>query len=118
MLSKSANPLLATPSQAPTGEGVETGWEPPDRVVAKVKAQSRPRTLAVAAAKAEVARDQETLGSTPSGAIGGQLQLVAVFLSKNRGNRQALAATDQLYRHSAMVPSFALSAQHRAPGGS
>src|SRR5713101_7166527 len=45
MLSKSANPLPATPSQAPTGEGVETGWEPPDRVRAKVKAQSRPRTL-------------------------------------------------------------------------
>src|SRR2546426_2416651 len=45
MLSKSANPQLATPSQAPTGEGVETGWEPPDRVTAKVKAQSRPRTL-------------------------------------------------------------------------
>ena len=32
MLSKSANPSLATPSQAPRGEGVETGWEPPDRV--------------------------------------------------------------------------------------
>src|SRR5438128_3179546 len=45
MLSKSANPSLATPSQAPIGEGVETGWEPPDRVTAKVKAQSRPRTL-------------------------------------------------------------------------
>src|SRR2546430_10442328 len=45
MLSKSANPQLATPSQAPTGEGVETGREPPDRVTAKVKAQSRPRTL-------------------------------------------------------------------------
>src|SRR2546430_2078949 len=45
MLSKSANPSLATPSQAPRGEGVETGWEPPDRVTAKVKAQSRPRTL-------------------------------------------------------------------------
>src|SRR6266853_4356136 len=45
MLSNSANPLLATPSQAPRGEGVETGWEPPDRVMAKVKAQSRPRTL-------------------------------------------------------------------------
>jgi hypothetical protein len=45
MLSKSANPLLATPSQAPEGEGVETGREPPDRVTAKVKAQSRPRTL-------------------------------------------------------------------------
>src|SRR2546428_706107 len=45
MLSKSADPSLATPSQAPRGEGVETGWEPPDRVAAKVKAQSRPRTL-------------------------------------------------------------------------
>src|SRR6266550_5265080 len=45
MLSKSANPSLATPSQAPIGEGVETGWEPPDRVTAKVKAQSGPRTL-------------------------------------------------------------------------
>src|SRR2546427_8767810 len=45
MLSKSANPSLVTPSQAPRGEGVETGWEPPDRVTAKVKAQSRPRTL-------------------------------------------------------------------------
>src|SRR5439155_7626041 len=44
MLSKSADPSLATPSQAPRGEGVETGWEPPDRVMAKVKAQSRPRT--------------------------------------------------------------------------
>src|SRR2546422_7303604 len=31
---------------APRGEGVETGWEPSDRVVAKVKAQPRPRTLA------------------------------------------------------------------------
>src|SRR5689334_7229852 len=46
MLSKSADPSLATPSQAPKGEGVETGREPPDRVTAKVKAQSRPRTLA------------------------------------------------------------------------
>src|SRR6266699_152239 len=45
MLSKSADPSLATPSQAPRGEGVEAGWEPPDRVRAKVKAQSRPRTL-------------------------------------------------------------------------
>src|SRR5213079_3129186 len=45
MLSKSADPSLATPSQAPRGEGVETGWEPPERVVAKVKAQSRPQTL-------------------------------------------------------------------------
>src|SRR5437764_11671311 len=45
MLSKSANPSLATPSQAPRGEGVETGREPPDRVMAQVKAQSRPRTL-------------------------------------------------------------------------
>src|SRR5213082_1310465 len=45
MLSKSANPSLATPSQAPRGEGVETGREPPDRVRAKVKAQSRPQTL-------------------------------------------------------------------------
>src|SRR5439155_27288158 len=45
MLSKSADPSLATPSQAPRGEGVETGWEPPERVTAKVKAQSRPRTL-------------------------------------------------------------------------
>src|SRR5207302_7918047 len=45
MLSKSADPSPETPSQAPDGEGVETGWEPPDRVMAKVKAQSRPRTL-------------------------------------------------------------------------
>src|SRR5437667_10423534 len=45
MLSKSADPSLATPSQVPTGEGVETGREPPDRVTAKAKAQSRPRTL-------------------------------------------------------------------------
>src|SRR6266571_4076432 len=69
MLSKSANPSLATPSQAPRGEGVETGWEPPDRVTAKVKAQSRPRTLSGrAAAKAEVAWDQESPGSSPGGA--------------------------------------------------
>jgi len=45
MLSKSANPSLATPSQALRGEGVETGREPPDRITAKVKAQSRPQTL-------------------------------------------------------------------------
>jgi len=45
MLSKSADPSPATPSQASKEEGVETGWEPPDRVTAKVKAQSRPRTL-------------------------------------------------------------------------
>src|SRR5256885_1289612 len=70
MLSKSANPSLVTPSQAPGGEGVETGWEPPDRVTAKVKAQSRPRTLTMrAAAKAEVAWDQESPGSSPGGAI-------------------------------------------------
>src|SRR2546426_3607540 len=70
MLSKSANPSLATPSQALRGEGVETGWEPPDRVAAKVKAQSRPRTPADrAAAKAEVAWDQESPGSSPGGAI-------------------------------------------------
>src|SRR6267142_1223408 len=70
MLSKSADPSLATPSQAPRGEGVETGWEPPDRVTAKVKAQSRPRTLITrAAAKVEVAWDQESPGSSPGGAI-------------------------------------------------
>src|SRR5207249_11959255 len=70
MLSKSADPSLATPSQAPRGEGVETGWEPPDRVTAKVKAQSRPRTLGErAAVKAEVAWDQESPGSSPGGAI-------------------------------------------------
>src|SRR6266581_2998912 len=70
MLSKSANPILATPSQAPRGEGVETGREPPDRVTAKVKAQSRPRTLGErAAVKAEVAWDQESPGSSPGGAI-------------------------------------------------
>src|SRR5437667_5916985 len=70
MLSKSANPWPATPSQAPRGEGVETGWEPPDRVTAKVKAQSRPRTLSDrAAAKAEVAWDQESPGSSPGGAM-------------------------------------------------
>src|SRR5439155_18702550 len=69
MLSKSANPSLVTPSQAPHGEGVETGWEPPDRVTAQVKAQSRPRTLTMwAAAKAEVAWDQESPGSSPGGA--------------------------------------------------
>src|SRR2546427_11401161 len=70
MLSKSANPYVATPSQAPRGEGVEIGWEPPDRVTAKVKAQSRPRTLGErAAVKAEVAWDQESPGSSPGGAI-------------------------------------------------
>jgi len=69
MLSNSADPSLATPSQAPRGEGVETGREPPDRVRAKVKAQSRPQTLYLrAAAKAEVAWDQESPGSIPGGA--------------------------------------------------
>ena len=72
MPSKSANPSLATPSQARSGcrEGVETGWGPPDRATAKAKAQSRPRTLVGfrAAAKAEVVWDQESPGSIPGGA--------------------------------------------------
>src|SRR5881628_1602726 len=68
MLSKSANPSLATPSQAPRGEGVETGWEPPDRVMAKVKAQFQTTNACRAAAKAEVVRDQESPGSSPGGA--------------------------------------------------
>ena len=38
-------PLTGNAEPSPDGEGVETGWEPPDRVTAKVKAQSRPRTL-------------------------------------------------------------------------
>src|SRR5205823_12410127 len=38
-------PLTGNAEPSPDGEGVETGWEPPDRVMAKVKAQSRPRTL-------------------------------------------------------------------------
>src|SRR2546423_2912157 len=46
MLSKSADPFTGNAEPSPEkGEGVETGWEPPDRVTAKVKAQSRPRTL-------------------------------------------------------------------------
>ena len=58
---------MATPSQAPSGEGVETGAGTTYRVMAKVKAQSRPRTLQ-AAAQAEVVRDQESPGSSPGGA--------------------------------------------------
>ena len=78
----------AEPSrQVKSPEGVETGWEPPDRSGesrAKAKAQSRPRTLCCmeAAAKAEVVRDQESPGSSPGGAMAGAIASAILFRTR------------------------------------
>jgi hypothetical protein len=75
MFSKSADASLPTPSQAEPPrwpEGVETGWEPPDRSGKAVgEGEGTVRTtnaLLGAAAKAEVVWDQESPGSSPGGA--------------------------------------------------